>query len=212
MSLVHRRSVDSMRRLYNWFHRFYPLIEKSIEPTHDDIMRAISRLFPQMRQMTAIEYACGTGSLAINLAAYFSSVDGRDLSAGMLGRARRRAAQSGKTIRFDEGDILEIKEPDRSFDYVFVSFALHLFSPDKIGEILVNLMKVSREKVIVIDHPRKWNLFMALMEWIEGSYYDRFIKMDFKALAGEIGIEVREMQFPDATVLIFGRMMKTQVL
>ncbi len=204
--MAHRRSVDSMRRLYNWFYRFYPLIEKSVEPTHDDIMRAISRLFPRMQKKTAIEYACGTGSLAILLAGYFGSVDGRDLSPRMLGRARERAAQSGKIIRFEEGDILGIKEPDRSFDYVFVSFALHLFSPEKIREILVNLMKVCRERVIVIDHPRKWNLFMAFMEWMEGSYYDRFIKIDFKALAGGIGIEdFREMQSPDATVLIFGK-------
>jgi ubiquinone/menaquinone biosynthesis C-methylase UbiE len=168
--MAHRRSVDSMRRLYNWFYRFYPLIEKSIEPTHDRIMRTISPFFTQIRNKTAIDYACGTGSLAVLLASYFGAVDGRDLSPAMLGRARKKAAQSGKSIRFDVGNILEIKEPDRSFNYVFVSFALHLFSPEKIGEILVNLTIVSREKVIIIDHPRTWDVFTAFMEWIEGSY------------------------------------------
>ena len=223
MIFSHRRSSESMRRFYNWFSRFYPAIERSIAPIHDEVMARILRVLGVSKDKTAIEYACGSGSLSLLLADHYRSVEGRDASAGMLHRARQRALDGGKSIRFAEGDMTRIVEPDGSFDDVFVSFALHLFAPPKVEEILAKLLAVCRNRVIIIDHPRTWTFTTAFVEWIEGSYYGPFISMDFRALAGRLSATVVDLSFgegcddapsaetgprkktPGAAVLIFSR-------
>ncbi len=111
----------------------------------------------------------------------------------MLNKAHEKAAETEKNIVFKEGNILNIEEKPRSFDYAFVSFALHLFPEDKIKTILKKLYETASKKVIIIDHTLKWHPFMAFMEWIEGSYYDRFIRLDFRKIADEAGFKNFEL-------------------
>ncbi len=94
-------------------------------------------------------------------------------------------------------------EPPGSYDYVFVSFALHLFSPEKEAAILRSLLRIARIAVVIIDHGMKWEPFTALIEWIEGSCYDKFIGLDFNSIGKQIGAVVEEKQVYDCTVLIF---------
>jgi ubiquinone/menaquinone biosynthesis C-methylase UbiE len=183
----HRRQPESMKRLYNWFHRYYGLVEGSVGPKVDRIISTHIASIPGIGTKTAIEYACGSGMLTLKLAEIFRSVDGRDASIGMLERARSRAKTQNRTAHFSEGDILRISESAGSFDYAFVSFALHLFPPAEEKRILENLLRVARVAVMVIDHGREWNPLTAFVEWMEGSYYDRFIKLNFGEMAKEIG-------------------------
>jgi ubiquinone/menaquinone biosynthesis C-methylase UbiE len=183
----HRRQSESMKQLYNWFHRYYGLVEGLVGPKVEKIVSTRIAAIPGIETKTAIEYACGSGMLTLNLAKVFRSVDGRDVSIGMLERARKKANAQNRTVQFSEGDILRIAESAGSFDYVFVSFALHLFSPAEEKKILENLLIVARVAVMVIDHGREWNPLTAFVEWMEGSYYDRFIRLNFGEMAKEIG-------------------------
>jgi ubiquinone/menaquinone biosynthesis C-methylase UbiE len=151
-----RRSFPAMKRLYNRICRFYGFIEKSLDPKIEAIAARKIATIPGVSSMHALEYACGTGLLSFKLARHFGSVTARDSSAGMLSRARARAAQEGvKKIDFQEGTILDIKDPAGSFDWAFVEFALHLFPPDVEMKILGRLADVARQGVVVIDHGRR---------------------------------------------------------
>ncbi len=200
----HRRSFDRMRAFYDWFGRFYGFVERSFDSSMSEIAKEKLSRIPGAPYKTALDYACGSGLLTLKLAQIFKSVEGRDSSAGMLDRARTRAAGSGIGIVFKEGNLLEPRETPGSYDYVFVSLGLHLFSEETIPAILTRLLDISREAVIIIDHNRKWRPFLALAEWIEGSYYDKFITLDFPDIAKRAGaVRFEEAEISGLTVMTF---------
>lgn len=194
-----------MKRFYDWFHKYYGGIEKSLGPVLDEVLREKIGAFAGRESKTVLEYACGSGLLSLKLAGHFSSVEGRDASSGMIGRAlMRRDAMGVANASFRAGNILEPDERPGSYDYVFVSFALHLFAPEVARVILGKLIAIAREAVVIIDHGRKWEFMTALVEWIEGSFYDKFIRMDFVPIAREIGASrLDEEQIADCTVMVF---------
>jgi ubiquinone/menaquinone biosynthesis C-methylase UbiE len=201
-----RRSPESMKRLYDWFHRYYGSIERSMEPTLDEVLRIKVASMEDLGTMTALDYACGSGAWTLRLARHFRAVAGRDQSRGMLSRAQERARQLRVAAEFREGSILDIDEEESSVDWAFVSFALHLFPPSTGVEILRNLMRVARQGVMVVDHSRKWALGVAIAEWLEGSHYDQFVRTDFAAVASEVGAHsFEEVTIGDAMVLTFGK-------
>lgn len=181
-----RRSSKAMKRLYNRIARFYGHIAGELDQVLDPVVKRIASL-PDVSSSTALEYACGTGMLSLKLAPVFEAVHSRDISSGMLDIAKKRAGNSFNNLQFSEGNILAIDEPEKSYDYVFVSFALHLFPLETEKNILQQLFKIARKGVLIIDHDRNWRLLMAITEWLEGGYYDQFIKFDFKKIAEEIG-------------------------
>jgi ubiquinone/menaquinone biosynthesis C-methylase UbiE len=202
---MHRRHYQSMKNFYNWFHRYYGFIEKSLGLKLDKILERKIIPLIQNESKTILEYACGSGLLSLKLAMLCKIVDGRDSSEGMINRAIERANNSGiKNVSFRIGNILEPDETSDSYDYVFVSFALHLFSPE-IGKIVLRkLFNIAKEAVVIIDHGRKWEFMTALVEWIEGSYYDKFLKTDFNSIGKEIGAAYfEEEQIDECTVLLF---------
>lgn len=200
----YRRSHRAMKRLYNRIHRFYGSIEKSLGPKIDEIVRQKIATLPDVSSSSALEYACGSGLLSLKLAPLFKSVTSCDASTGMLSRARMRAKEAGAGVSFLEGNILAIDEHEKSYDYVFVQFALHLFPLETENEILRKLCSVARKAVIIIDHSRKWSFSAAVVEWMEGGYYDQFIKQDFGAVARDIGCALfAEAEIEDCMVLMF---------
>jgi len=201
----HRRSVHEMKRAYNnRIYRFYGIVERYLGSKLDIIIHEKLAKIPSISSYTAIEYACGSGILTLKLSQLFKSVTGRDFSIKMLERAKVQARDASCTVKFLEGNILAVDEPEKSYDYVFVSFALHLFPPDQEKEILKKLCRVARKSVIIIDHGKEWKLGIAIIEWLEGSYYDQFIKIDFNSIAQEIGCNsFDETQIADCTVLFF---------
>jgi ubiquinone/menaquinone biosynthesis C-methylase UbiE len=199
-----RRSQQSMKKFYNWFHSHYGIIEKSLSSTMNEVSKSVLQSIPDVKNKSAVEYACGSGLLSLHLARHFKTVEARDQSSGMLERAKKRAGEAHRTVHFSEGNILDIKEKDNSFDWSFVSFALHLFHPDQEKEIVRKLFALSRDGVIIIDHGKQWNPLSAFIEWLEGSYYDAFIKIDFSAVAKEIGVaRFEEKKIKTSSVMIF---------
>jgi ubiquinone/menaquinone biosynthesis C-methylase UbiE len=193
-----------MKKLYDWFYRIYPRFEEPIGLILDEVVEKKIAVLEDLREMTAVDYACGTGTLTLKLAPLFQSVVGIDQSKGMLSRARQRAREAGGNISFREGSILEIDEPGDSQDYAFISFALHLFPINQEIEILAKLLHMSRRGVIVIDHSRTWNLFTAALEWLEGGWYDQFIRTDFSSIAEKVGAaSFDETAFEECMVLTF---------
>jgi len=199
-----RRSTHAMKQLYNRIYRIYGIFEKSLDPKIESIVQKKIAVVSNLSTCAALEYACGSGLLSLKLAPLFKSVSSRDISIKMLERAKIRAKYKGYAVHFSEGNLLAIDEQDKSFDYVFISCALHLFPPDVEEEILKKLCTVAKKAVIIIDHGRKWSFSAAVVEWFEGSFYDQFIKIDFKSLAERIGCKTfEEEQIENVTVLSF---------
>jgi ubiquinone/menaquinone biosynthesis C-methylase UbiE len=190
--------------LYNRIARLYGHIAGELDRILEPVIRTRIATLPDLSSSTALEYACGTGLLSLKLAPLFKSVHSRDISSKMLEIAKNRAGNLYNNLHFSEGNILSIDEKDKSYDYVFVSFALHLFPLDTEKAILRKLYKIARKAVFIIDHDRKWSFLDAIAEWIEGGYYDQFIKFDFKSIAGEINCtSFSEEEFTRCRLLSF---------
>lgn len=180
------------------------MIEKSLNDSVSKVVNRVIAHIPDIESKTAIEYACGSGLLTLKLAELFSHVEGIDRSAGMLKRAGDRAQDVVQNISFSEGDILSINKNADSYDWAFVSFALHLFSEDHEHEILKSLLNVAREGVMILDHSKKWHPAAAFVEWLEGSHYDVFIKLPFDEIAKTIGAEsFKELEISGTSVMVF---------
>lgn len=199
-----RRSSPGMKRLYDHIAGVYKHVSGGMEEILDIVIdKKISKI-PDISSSTALEYACGTGSLSLKLSRLFKTVSSRDFSSKMLDIARERAGSSFKNLVFSEGDILNIDEDDKSYDYAFISFALHLFPRETEVSIIRNLCKVARKGVYIIDHQRKWTLSEAIVEWIEGGYYDEFIRYDFNTMANQAGCRsFTEEPFKNCTLFTF---------
>jgi len=68
--------------------------------------------------LDALDAGCGTGFLSLELAARGHRVSGIDFAPAMLVEARRKAAERGVTVRFEEGDAEGLRFPPHSFDLV----------------------------------------------------------------------------------------------
>lgn len=200
----YRRSQARMKSLYNKIGPYYGIVERHLGKVVDAIIAQRILQLPALADAAVLEYACGSGLLSLKLAPHVASVTARDQSAGMLGRARKRAEELGIAVTFGAGNILAPDEQENSYDYVFISFALHLFASAEEQTILANLHRIARKAVVVIDHSRTWNIGIALIEWFEGSYYDQFIRQDFVAMAESAGYSgVDEVAIDGSMVLTF---------
>src|SRR5499427_11157965 len=80
--------------------------------------RILDLAVPQSRPLDALDVGCGTGFLSFELAARGCRVTGIDFAPAMLAEARRKAAERGVWIRFEEGDAEQLPFAASSFDLV----------------------------------------------------------------------------------------------
>jgi ubiquinone/menaquinone biosynthesis C-methylase UbiE len=80
--------------------------------------RILDLAVPQRGALDALDVGCGTGFLSFELAARGCRVTGIDFAPAMLAEARRKAAERGASIRFEEGDAEQLTYAAGSFDLV----------------------------------------------------------------------------------------------
>ena len=68
-----------------------------------------------------LELCCGTGRLTIPLHKSGIDIDGVDISASMLERAKQKAGEEGASIRFYQQDILKLKLPEQ-YNIILIPF------------------------------------------------------------------------------------------
>lgn len=199
-----RRCATSMKKFYNWFHRFYNGVERYLDSILDQVLQQKIPELGNTKEQTALDFACGSGLLTLKLVPFFKTVVGKDQSQGMLQRAKKRACQSGVQVQFEEGNLLKIEDQAASVDWVFLSFALHLFEPKVQVQLIENLFRIAIKGVVIIDHSQNWRFRTAVIEWLEGSWYDQFVKMDFESIASQIGAaKFEQCDIAQSTVCIF---------
>ena len=91
-----------------------------------------------------LDVGCGTGTLAVLIKTLHPDVDvvGLDPDPKAVGRAQRKAARVGVSIRLDVGFSDELPYADGSFDRVFSSFMLHHLPADEKERSLSEIRRV----------------------------------------------------------------------
>ena len=127
--------------------RFSGPIGRLIAETQEEL---IAGFLAPIEGASILDVGTGTGRAAIALAKRGGVVTGVDASAEMLAVARRRAAASGATVTFVQGDAHGLLQGDQSFDAV-VCLRVLMHTPDW-RRSLAELCRVARTRV-VIDYP-----------------------------------------------------------
>jgi len=80
--------------------------------------RILDLALPRRGALDALDAGCGTGFLSFELAGRGHRVTGIDFAPAMLAEARRKAAERGVSIRFEEGDAEQLPFGPGSFDLI----------------------------------------------------------------------------------------------
>ena len=78
--------------------------------------RILDLVLPARGALDALDVGCGTGFLALELAARGHRVTAVDFAPAMLAEARRKAAERGASIRFEEADAEQLPFASGRFD------------------------------------------------------------------------------------------------
>jgi predicted TPR repeat methyltransferase len=100
---------------------------------------------------TALDLGCGTGAIALGLAADAGTVVGRDISEGMMDQAREKAAERGlENVEFGEG---RFRDPNYGgdVDVVTSNFAMHHLSDDEKREAIDVIAALDPRRIVLGD-------------------------------------------------------------
>jgi ubiquinone/menaquinone biosynthesis C-methylase UbiE len=132
------RTVAKARATYDRVAAFYDLAENPFEYRARNCGLRLLAVGPGER---VLEIGPGTGhglAALAGAAGPSGKVAGIDLSARMLGRARRRVTRAGDTaeVIFIQGDAHRLPVAAGAFDAVFMSFVLELIGTQRIPQVL----------------------------------------------------------------------------
>jgi ubiquinone/menaquinone biosynthesis C-methylase UbiE len=98
-----------------------------------------------------LDAGCGTGFLSLELASRGHRVTGVDFAPAMLAEARRKAAEQGSAVRFEEADAEQLSYPPGSFDLVVSRHVLWtLPHPDAAIDEWIRVLRPGG-RLVVID-------------------------------------------------------------
>jgi ubiquinone/menaquinone biosynthesis C-methylase UbiE len=140
-----------------------------------------------------LDVCTGTGAQAFEFARRCDGVTGIDLSAGMLAVARKKDKEG--RVGFVSMDATNLDFSDKEFDVSCISFGLHDMPPEVREEVLREMGRVTRGKIVIVDYRPRENRFLravyrTLIPVYESEYFPDFIRSDFEALLARCGLQV----------------------
>jgi demethylmenaquinone methyltransferase/2-methoxy-6-polyprenyl-1,4-benzoquinol methylase len=174
------RSKSAARRAYNRMSRIYDLLAGSSEAQF--IHLGLDMLAVRAGE-TVLEIGSGTGTALFALcqqAEDKGSVNGLDLSPGMLQVAHNRLAKVGLEGRAHLliGDGAALPYSDQSFDALFMSFTLELFDTPEIPCVLAECHRVlqpgGRLGVVAMEKSEHPGWMERLYEWFH-EYFPSYV-------------------------------------
>jgi ubiquinone/menaquinone biosynthesis C-methylase UbiE len=117
---------DHAREVVDQFTKQVESFVKSPHVNAEEPVRRFLTLVQPKREERALDVGCGPGLLAKALAPLVGSFVGVDMTAAMIEKARRIAADAGlQNARFEVGDATALPFPDGAFDLAVTRLALH---------------------------------------------------------------------------------------
>ena len=185
MSDAARRQYDRAAATYD--RRWAGYVRQTV-----DLLAAHARIAPGER---VLDVGCGTGTFVRRLvdANPAQAVVGVDLSAGMLGVARRTAG-TAPNVRFVEASAEALPLPDGAFDVAVSASALHY--ADRPDVALAEMARVLRPggRAVVLDWDRsRWPmpLLDAALRVVDPAHTRTFSAREIDALVAAAGFEAR---------------------
>jgi len=161
--------------------------------------RAVRRIFGRLPDChSVLDVPCGAGRFLPTLAQFCPEVVGADVSAEVLGFARRRAESAGVPVQVLCGDASRLPLPDNAVDAVFCNRLLHhLVKPEERARILRELHRVTRRYLVVsfFDYQRfgAWRRFLKRLKGSKPAYEGQPTFAQFSAETARIGFRLREV-------------------
>jgi ubiquinone/menaquinone biosynthesis C-methylase UbiE len=170
---------EETRHNYDRLSWSYDFLAGTFENRHKD--KALDLLAIRAGE-AVLEIGPGTGYALARLARAVGETGkayGLELSSRMLERARDRINDAGLENRVGlvQGDAADLPFPDETFDAVFASFVLELFSPTEVPRVLAECRRVLRPQgrigVVSLSAGGARTLIRRLYEWS----HDRWPKL-----------------------------------
>ncbi len=180
------------RRFFNLVAPAFHVIDRRLLPEYRRVLETLG-LEPEL---SVLDLATGTGTLAAAFAERGHRVAGIDFAARLLRRARRRLPQADFRL-MDLADLPQL--PDDAYDVVALAYVLHGMPPQMRRFALCQARRLARRHVLVFDYsgPGRWHV--RLIEWIEGPHYPSFVDRPLADLAAEAGLIVEREERTSST-------------
>lgn len=120
-----------------------------------------------------LDIGSGTGALASVLFTLGYDVIGLDASEKMVEVAKEKTKEL--EIEFVLGSAVDLPFKDKSIDVCIASYVAHGFSPQVRKQMLIEMKRVSKSKVILIEFSKKRHWLIDFLEKLEKSDYFNFI-------------------------------------
>lgn len=138
---------EQTRDAYNRMSRIYGALSDSSEKRFVD--QAIHGMLRPQPGERILEPGFGTGQVLVALAEAVGptgTVQGVDISDGMVREAAKRIEKHGLAnhVQVQRASATDLPFPDDSFDAIFMSFTLELFSDEDIPRVLAECSRVLR--------------------------------------------------------------------
>lgn len=175
--------IDYTHQFFRRWVGWYDLFAGSIFYAY----RAAVNVVQPRPGLTMLDLCVGTGEIALRCAARGATVTGVDITPEMLDKARQKAARRGLTVRLEVMDARQLKFPDRSFDVVTISFALHDMPRPVRVQVLAEAARVCAGRLVILDYDLpKIRWLFAFYYWViclfESPYFRTFAREDTLAL------------------------------
>ncbi|MDI6640806.1 MAG: methyltransferase domain-containing protein [Elusimicrobiota bacterium] len=140
-----------------------------------------------------IDVCTGTGNLAIEFAKYAGEVVGVDISPEML----KIAQSKNSKVRFMLMDATKLQFLDKSFDIASISTALHEMPSHVREKVLKEMIRVTKEKIIVVDYKPPTNpilksLYTKIISIYESKYFLEFTSNNLKDFFYSSGLKIEQ--------------------
>jgi len=179
--------------LLNRFHKISKIYNLITFFLPSDLRRVPVELSAVNSSHKVIEVGTGTGNLAIEFTKHAGEVVGIDISPDML-----KIAESKNTlqnVKFILMDATKLQFPDKSFDIGVISTVLHEMPKESREKVLKELIRVTKEKIIIIDYALSRNTLLKnilakTISLYESKYFYNFISTNFKDFISSLGLKI----------------------
>jgi demethylmenaquinone methyltransferase / 2-methoxy-6-polyprenyl-1,4-benzoquinol methylase len=164
-----RPEADAVQQMFSDIAFRYDFLNRLLSFGIDRLWRREAvRIVLEARPQRILDVATGTADLAISLkqALPNSEVIGVDFAEPMLEYGRRKVAKLNLTLPLLQGDGLNLKYPDNSFDALTIAYGIRNFTDRQRGlEEFYRVLKPGGRLVVLEFPPPPKNLFGRLFRF-----------------------------------------------